>query len=167
MTGLTNPSTNSFKRLVEGYEAPVNLFFSLANRSAAIRVPKYAVSPEDKRIEYRPPDMTGNVYLTLLAMMMAGLDGIQNKIDHTQHDLGPYDVDIAKQSAEFRSKITPLPRSLYSALDSLRRDCDFLTKGEVFSESFIAGWIEGKRINDASEIASRPHPHEYELYLDV
>ncbi len=167
LTGITNPSTNSFKRLIEGYEAPVNLFFSLANRSAAIRVPKYAVSPEDKRIEYRPPDMTGNVYLTLSAMLMAGLDGIQSKIDHTRHNLGPYDVDISKQDAEFRSKITPLPRSLYSALDSLRNDCDFLTKGEVFSESFIEGWIEGKRINDAAEVASRPHPHEYELYLDV
>lgn len=167
LTGLTNPSTNSFKRLVEGYEAPVNLFFSLANRSAAIRVPKYAVSPEDKRIEYRPPDMTGNIYLTQAAMLLAGLDGIQRKINPRAHNLGPFDVNIEKQSDEFRSKITPLPRSLYAALEALKKDHAFLTKGEVFSESFIEGWIEGKRLNDASAVASRPHPHEYELYLDV
>jgi glutamine synthetase len=165
LTGITNPSTNSFKRLVEGYEAPVNLFFSLANRSAAIRVPKYVVTPEDKRIEYRPPDMTGNVYLTLAAMLMAGLDGIQRKIDPTA--FGPYDVNIAKQPAEFRAKITPLPRSLYAALDALKKHGEFLTKGEVFSDSFIEGWIEGKRLNDAAPVASRPHPYEFELYLDV
>jgi glutamine synthetase len=167
LTGLTNPSTNSYKRLVEGYEAPVNLFFSLANRSAAIRVPKYAVSPEDKRIEYRPPDMTGNVYLTLAAMLLAGLDGIERKIDPAEHNLGPFDVDIAKQDAEFRSTITPLPRSLYAALDALKKDHAFLTKGKVFSESFIEAWIEAKRRNDASAVASRPHPYEFELYLDV
>lgn len=167
LTGITNPSTNSFKRLVEGYEAPVNLFFSLANRSAAIRVPKYAVSPEDKRIEYRPPDMTGNIYLTLAAMLMAGLDGIERKIDPAEHNLGPFDVDVAKQDAASRSKITPLPRSLYAALDSLKKDHAFLTKGEVFSESFIDAWIEAKHNNDASAIASRPHPYEFELYLDV
>jgi glutamine synthetase len=167
LTGITNPSTNSFKRLVEGYEAPVNLFFSLANRSAAIRVPKYAVSPEDKRIEYRPPDMTGNVYLTLAAMLMAGLDGITRKVSPSDHHLGPFDVDIAKQDVAFRSKITPLPRSLYAALDSLKRDHAFLTKGEVFSESFIEAWIEAKRCNDAATVASRPHPYEFELYLDV
>jgi glutamine synthetase len=167
LTGITNPSTNSFKRLVEGYEAPVNLFFSLANRSAAIRVPRYAVSPEDKRIEYRPPDMTGNIYLTMAAMLMAGLDGIQSRIDPAANNLGPFDVDITKQDAEFRSKITPLPRSLYAALEALSRDRAFLLKGEVFSDSFIAGWIAAKRANDAAEIASRPHPHEYQLYLDV
>jgi len=167
LTGITNPSTNSFKRLIEGYEAPVNLFFSLANRSAAIRVPRYAVTPEAKRIEYRPPDMTGNIYLILASMLMAGLDGIQRKLDPAKHDLGPYDVDISKQSAEYRAKITPLPRSLYAALDSLKKDHAFLTKGEVFSESFIEGWIEGKKLNDASAVASRPHPFEFELYLDV
>lgn len=167
LTGLTNPSTNSFKRLVEGYEAPVNLFFSLANRSAAIRVPKYAVTPTEKRIEYRPPDMTGNIYLTLAAMLMAGIDGIQRKLDPQTHHLGPFDVDIAKQPAEFRAQITPLPRSLYAALDALKKQHDFLTRGEVFSESFIEGWIEGKRLNDAAAIATRPHPYEFELYLDV
>jgi glutamine synthetase len=167
LTGITNPSTNSFKRLVEGYEAPVNLFFSLANRSAAIRVPRYAVSPEDKRIEYRPPDSTGNIYLTLAAMLLAGLDGIEAKIDPQANNLGPFDVDIAKQDAEFRSKITPLPRSLYAALDSLKKNHAFLLKGAAFTESFIDGWIASKRTIDAAEIASRPHPHEYQMYLDV
>ncbi|HUN80616.1 MAG TPA: type I glutamate--ammonia ligase, partial [Phycisphaerae bacterium] len=103
LTGLTNPSTNSYKRLVEGYEAPVNLFYSLANRSAAVRVPKYAVSPDEKRIEYRPPDFTCNVYLALSAMMLAGLDGIQSKLDPQNNHFGPFDVDISRQSADFRS----------------------------------------------------------------
>ena len=167
LTGLTNPSTNSFKRLIEGYEAPVNLFFSLANRSAAIRVPRYAVSPQAKRIEYRPPDFTGNIYLTLAAMLMAGLDGIERKIDPAKNNLGPFDVDIAKQSAEFRAKITPLPRSLYAAFDALQADHAFLLKGDVFSASFIETWIRNKRTNDAFEISARPHPREYELYLDA
>jgi len=130
-------------------------------------VPKYAVSREDKRIEYRPPDLTGNVYLTLAAMLMAGLNGIERKLDPAAENLGPFDVDISKQDAEFRSKITPLPRSLYAALDALSRDHGFLTKGEVFSESFIDGWVTGKRLNDATPVASRPHPYEFELYLDV
>jgi glutamine synthetase len=167
LTGLTNPSTNSFKRLVQGFEAPVNLFFSLANRSAAIRVPRYAVSPEDKRIEYRPPDFTGNIYLTLAAMLMAGVDGIQSNIDPQANNLGPFDVDITKQDADFLSKIRPLPRSLYAAMDSLRADHEFLLKGEVFSAAFIEAWISDKQAHHADEIASRPHPHEYELYLDV
>lgn len=167
LTGITNPSTNSFKRLVEGYEAPVNLFFSLANRSAAIRVPRYATDPDDKRIEYRPPDFSGNIYLTLAGMLMAGLDGIGRELDPAAHHLGPFDVDIAKQDAEFRAKITPLPRSLYVALEALRDDHAFLLEGEVFTPEFIAGWIEAKRSNDALNIAARPHPHEYALYLDV
>ena len=167
LTAITNPSTNSFKRLIEGYEAPVNLFFSLANRSAAIRVPRYAVQPEDKRIEYRPPDFTANIYLSLAAMLMAGLDGIQRRIDPAVNNLGPFDVDISKQDLGFRSTITPLPRSLYAALDALRSDLDFLLKGEVFSEVFLDGWIAAKRANEASVIASRPNPHEYEMYLDV
>jgi glutamine synthetase len=167
LTGITNPSTNSFKRLVEGYEAPVNLFFSLANRSAAIRVPRYAVSPDDKRIEYRPPDSSGNIYLTLAAMLMAALDGIESRIDPQANNLGPFDVDIARQDAEFKSRITPLPRSLYAALDALKRDHAFLLKGEVFSGAFIEQWIANRRTHDAAEVVSRPHPYEYELYLDV
>jgi glutamine synthetase len=167
LTGLTNPSTNSFKRLVEGYEAPVNLFFSLANRTAAIRVPRYAVSPQDKRIEYRPPDFSGNIYLTLAAMLMAGLDGIESPIDLAVSNFGPFDVDIATQNAEFRRKITPLPASLHDALAALNDDRAFLLKGEVFSNAFIDGWIATKRTREDREVAVRPHPYEYHLYLDT
>jgi len=167
LTGLTNPSTNSFKRLEAGHEAPVNLFFSLANRSAAIRVPKYTVKPEDKRIEYRPPDFTGNVYLVLAGMLMAGLDGIQSKIDVEASHFGPFDVDIAKQDDAFLSKITPLPRTLFDAMEALDRDHKFLLNGEVFSEAFIKGLIATKRRDETDQIATRPHPYEYQLYLDV
>ncbi|MBU0717940.1 MAG: glutamine synthetase, partial [Planctomycetes bacterium] len=167
LTGLTNPSTNSYRRLVEGYEAPVNLFFSLANRSAAIRVPRYAVDPDEKRIEYRPPDFTGNIYVTLAAMLMAGLDGVASKIEVSDHNFGPFDVNIAQQDEAFRSKITPLPRSLHDALDDLRKDHGFLTKGDVFPESFLDTWINTKLANDATQVALRPHPYEYRLYLDV
>jgi len=167
LTGLTNPSTNSFKRLVEGYEAPVNLFFSLANRSAAIRVPKYAVSPEDKRIEYRPPDFTSNVYLALAGMLMAGIDGIQQKLDPTALHYGPFDVDIAKQSADFRAQIAAVPRSLHDALEALAKDHEFLMKRDIFPPGFIQGWIETKREVEWRAVAVRPHPYEYALYLDA
>jgi glutamine synthetase len=167
LTGLTNPSTNSFKRLVEGYEAPVNLFFSLGNRSAAIRVPRYTVGPDNKRIEYRPPDFTGNVYLTLSAMLMAGLDGIKSKIDVTANDFGPFEVDIAKQDEAFRRKIAPLPHSLPEALTALAQDRAFLLEGDVFTARFLDGWIAAKQTNESREVAARPHPYEYHLYLDA
>ncbi len=167
LTGLTNPSTNAFKRLVPGFEAPVHLFFSLANRSAAIRVPRYAVAPQEKRIEYRPPDATGNIYATLAAMLMAGLDGIEAKTDVTAGHFGPFDVDIAKESDEFLSKITRLPQTLGDALDALEADNAFLTRGQVFPQAFINDWINIRRRTDVREIATRPHPHEYRLYLDA
>lgn len=166
LTGLTNPSTNSYKRLVEGYEAPVNLFFSLANRSAAIRVPKYADAPNEKRIEYRPPDFTGNVYLTLAAMLMAGLDGVERKLDPGALGCGPHDVDIARQPAEFRRAIAAVPRSLDDALDALDGGREFLVRGDVFSTTLLDAWIESKRRGEAREVAVRPHPHEFSLYLD-
>jgi len=167
LTGLTNPSSNSFKRLVEGYEAPVNLFFSLANRSAAIRVPKYAVAPDEKRIEYRPPDFTCNVYLALAAMLLAGIDGVQQQLDPRALHYGPFDVDIAKQSPEFRSRIAHVPRSLHDALEALQHDHEFLLRGDVFSSAFIRGWIETKRENEWRVVAIRPHPYEYQLSLDT
>ena len=167
LAGLTNPSTNSYKRLVEGYEAPVNLFFSLANRSAAIRVPRYAVRPEDKRIEYRPPDFTGNVYLTLAAMLLAGLDGVRAKLDPAEHNFGPFDVNIEKESQEFRSRIATLPRTLDDALAALAADHAFLLQGEVFPASLIQSWVESKRREEAEHVSARPHPYEYELYLDA
>jgi len=166
LAGITNPSTNSYKRPVEGHEAPVNLFFSLANRSAAIRVPRYAVTAKAKRIEYRPPDFTGNVYLTLAAMLMAGLDGIQNKLNSGGHSFGPYDLNIEAQPEEFRKEIASLPRSLYEALDALGRDHEFLVKGDVFPAAFISRWIVVKRRDETEAINARPHPYEYELYLD-
>jgi glutamine synthetase len=166
LAGITNPSTNSYKRLVEGHEAPVNLFFSLANRSAAIRVPRYAVTPKAKRVEYRPPDFTGNVYLTLAAMLMAGLDGIRSKLDPREHNFGPYDLNIESQPAEFRNGIASLPRTLYDALDALSRDHEFLLKGDVFPAAFIEGWIALKRRDETAAVNVRPHPYEYELYLD-
>ncbi len=167
LTGLTNPSTNSFKRLVEGYEAPVNLFFSLANRSAAIRVPKYADAPKYKRIEYRPPDFTSNIYLALAAMLMAGVDGIKSGMKLSEHDFGPFDVDIAKQDADFRGRIAALPSTLDDALAALRLNHDFLVAGDVFSGSFIQTWIEAKMAKEARAVRLRPHPYEYELYLDT
>jgi glutamine synthetase len=167
LTGLTNPSTNSFKRLVEGYEAPVNLFFSMGNRSAAIRVPRYAVTEADKRIEYRPPDFTGNIYVTLAAMLLAGLDGIESRIDVAKNSFGPYDMDVAKQDGAFQEKITPLPRSMHDALNSLAGDREFLLRGGVFTEAFLDHWISTKRSTGAAEVAGRPHPYEYHLYLDV
>lgn len=166
LAGITNPSTNSYKRLVEGHEAPVNLFFSLANRSAAIRVPRYAVTPKAKRIEYRPPDFTGNVYLTLAAMLMAGLDGIQSKLDPAKHNFGPYDLNIESQPVEFRNGIASLPRTLFDALDALGRDHEFLLKGDVFPAAFISAWLALKRRDETEAVNARPHPYEYELYLD-
>ncbi|MFW5652424.1 MAG: type I glutamate--ammonia ligase [Planctomycetota bacterium] len=167
LTGLTNPSTNSFKRLVEGYEAPVNLVFSLANRSAAIRVPRYATRPEEKRIEYRPPDATANIYLMLASMLMAGLDGVNRKLDPTGAGFGPFDLDISKQDEAFKSRIAAIPRSLYDAVTALEADHEFLTQGEVFPPEFIAGWVEGKRREEIDDLATRPHPREFSLYLDV
>lgn len=167
LTGLTNPSTNSFKRLVEGYEAPVNLFFSLANRSAAIRVPKYAVSPDEKRIEYRPPDFTCNVYLALAGMLMAGIEGIQQRIDPARHNFGPFDLDIGKQDDAFRKRIAAVPRALPEALEALERDHEFLLRGGVFTADFVRDWITTKREQEWRIVAIRPHPYEYQLYLDT
>ncbi len=166
LAGLTNPSTNSYKRLVEGHEAPVNLFFSLANRSAAIRVPRYATSPASKRIEYRPPDFTGNVYLTLAGMLMAGVDGVQSHLDFRKLHFGPYDLNVEEQDEKFRARIACLPRTLYDALDVLAAGSDFLRKGEVFPATFLDGWIRAKRRHETDEINARPHPYEYALYLD-
>ncbi len=167
LTALTNPSTNSFQRLVEGYEAPVKLFFSVGNRSAAIRVPRYATRPEQKRIEYRPPDFTGNVYLSLAAMLMAGVDGVLNKIDPAANGFGPFDVDIAAQDDAFKDKIASLPSSLPAALEALEADQDFLCRGEVFSPGLLAAWRRFKLLGEAREVASRPHPYEFQLYLDT
>lgn len=163
---FTNPSTNSYKRLVPGFEAPVNLFYSLANRSAAIRIPKYANLPQEKRIEFRPPDATCNVYLASAAMLMAGIDGIKRDLDPGELGFGPIDENIFTWSDERRrTEITPLPTSVTEAMNALERDHAFLTEGGVFTEEIIDTWISCKRDEELS-VRSRPHPFEFELYFD-
>jgi glutamine synthetase len=167
LLALTNPSTNSYRRLVPGYEAPVNAFFSLGNRSAAVRIPKYASQPETARVEFRPPDASGNVYLMLAAMLMAGLDGIRNQIDPTAHGFGPIDQNVFAWSDEQRNTIKSLPASLNEALKALEADHDFLTQGGVFSEELINQWVEYKRNQEYFAVRNRPHPYEMSLYFDV
>ncbi len=164
---FTNPSTNSYRRLVPGFEAPVNAFFSLGNRSAAIRIPKYANQPDTARFEFRPPDATCNIYLALAAQLMAGLDGIRNKIDPTAQGYGPFDKNLFAMSDSERASIRALPTSLDEALDALELDHDFLTEGDVFSEEMIEQWIDFKRKHEALEMRMRPHPYEMSLYFDA
>jgi glutamine synthetase len=163
---FTNPSTNSYKRLVPGYEAPVNCFFSSGNRSAAIRVPKYATTPEKVRFEFRPPDATSNPYLALGAMLMAGLDGMLNHLDPTKAGFGPINEDIFSWTVEQRASIKALPSSLTSAMDALESDNGFLFHGNVFSDNLIHNWIQAKR-NEEKQVSIRPHPYEIETYYDM
>ena len=166
LLAFTNPSTNSYKRLVPGFEAPVNCFFSLANRSAAIRIPKYATDPRYKRMEFRPPDATCNSYLAMAAQLMAGIDGIRKRLDPTKEGFGPYDVNIFAMSARERNKIKPLPTSLEDALRELDRDHAYLLEGGVFTESMIKDWIRLKREKEIMPVRNRPHPLEIQMYLD-
>lgn len=163
---LTNPSTNSYRRLVPGYEAPVNAFFSSGNRSAAIRVPKYATEPDAVRFEFRPPDATCNPYIAMAAMLMAGIDGIMKKIDPTAQGFGPIDVNIFSLSEEERATIKRLPASLGEAMDALQADHEFLLMGDVFSEEMLMEWIKTKR-KEEYDLQLRPHPYEVELYYDL
>jgi glutamine synthetase len=167
LLAITNPSTNSYRRLIPGFEAPVNAFFSLGNRSAAVRIPKYANQPDTARMEFRPPDATGNTYLMLAAMLMAGLDGIQNKIDPTANGFGPIDQNIFAWTDEQRGAIKSLPSSLNEALRALEADHDFLTAGGVFSDELIRQWVEYKRNYEYFAVRNRPHPYEMSLYFDV
>ncbi|GAB6926775.1 type I glutamate--ammonia ligase [Paenibacillus sp. JCM 10914] len=166
LIALTNPSTNSFKRLVPGYEAPVNLVFSKGNRSAAVRIPVAAVTPKGCRIEFRTPDSTANPYLAFSAMLMAGLDGIKRKIDPTALGYGPYDKNIYELSDAEKKEIRSVPGSLDEALDALQADSEFLTEGGVFTQEFLDNFIEFKRA-EAKAINIRVHPHEYSLYYDI
>jgi glutamine synthetase len=167
LLALTNPSTNSFKRLVPGFEAPVKLFFSLANRSAAIRIPKYAQKPAEKRMEFRPPDNTCNVYLALAAQLMAGIDGIKRKIDPTRAGFGPVDKNVFVLPQEEKDKIASVPTTLKEALDALRQDHKFLLEGGVFTEDILEVWTDQKLNNEYNEVRNRPHPYEMSLYYDV
>jgi glutamine synthetase len=163
IAAITNPTTNSYKRLVPGYEAPVNLAYSSRNRSAGIRIPMYSSSPKAKRIEVRFPDPAANPYLAFSALLMAGLDGIENKIDPGE----PLDKDIYSLSPEELAKHEVMPGSLQEALDCLEADHEFLLRGDVFTEDAVRSWIDWKRENDVKAVDSRPHPHEFELYYDV
>jgi len=156
------PTQNSYRRLVPGFEAPVNLVMSAGNRSAAVRIPMYDDNPKAKRFEFRCPDPSANSYLSFTAIMMAALDGIQNKISPGD----PLDKDIYELSAEDLAKIPHVPGSLAEALDSLEADHDYLTKGGVFTEDTIQAWIEYKRENEIKQLALRPHPYEFYLYYD-
>ena len=158
LAAFTNPLTNSYKRLVPGFEAPINLAYSNRNRSATIRIP-VADSPKGRRIEYRCPDSGANAYFAFPAIMMAGLDGVQNKIDPGE----PMDVNIYDLPPEKLNKIGKMPSSLNEALDALKNDHEFLLKGEVFTKDVIEYWLDWK-MEEVRAIDSRPHPHEFELY---
>jgi glutamine synthetase len=160
LCAFTNPTTNSYKRLVPGYEAPVNLAFSKGNRSAAVRIPMYNPhNPKLKRLEFRCPDATCNPYIAFSAMLLAGLDGIKNKINPGE----PLDVDIYELSAEELKKIKTAPGSLSEALDNLEKDHDWLVQGGVFSEEFISSYIKLKRA-EAKRVETAPHPLEFAMY---
>ena len=157
------PTTNSYKRLVPGFEAPVNLAYSSRNRSAAIRIPMYSPSPKAKRIEVRFPDPSCNPYLAFAAMLMAGLDGIENRIDPGE----PLDKDIYELSPAELSKVPSVPASLEGALNALENDMEFLTKGDVFTQDALEMWIDFKRSSEVDPVRLRPHPYEFKLYFDI
>jgi glutamine synthetase len=162
LLAITNPTTNSYKRLVPGYEAPVNLAYSQGNRSASVRIPLSGDNPKAKRLEFRCPDATSNPYLAFAAMLCAGIDGIKNKI----HPGEPLDKNIYELSPEELSKIPSTPGSLELALEALENDHAFLTETGVFSEDFIQNWIDYKVANEVKQMQLRPHPYEFFLYYD-
>ena len=163
LLAFTNPSTNSYRRLVPGYEAPINLIYSARNRSACIRIPMFQKSPKAKRIEFRAPDPTANGYLAFSAMMMAGLDGIQNRIEPP----APIDKDLYELPAEEKANIAQTPGSLRAVLQALREDHEYLLKGDVFTKDFIDTYIEFKLVNECDAIDLRPHPYEFYMYNDA
>jgi len=163
LSAIVAPTTNSYRRLVPGFEAPVNLIYSARNRSACVRIPVYTDNPRTKRIEYRPPDNSCNGYLALPAMLMAGLDGIENRIDPGE----PLDKDSYHLTAKESARIKTVPSSLEEALDALEKDHDYLLKGDVFTADVIEVWLEYKRSKEIDEVRLRPHPYEFYLYFDV
>ncbi len=163
LAALTNPTTNSYRRLVPGFEAPVNLAYSSRNRSASIRIPITGPSPKTRRIEVRFPDPSCNPYLAFTAMLMAGLDGIQNKINPGD----PMDKDIYALSPEELKEVPQMPGGLDVALDNLERDHEFLLRGDVFTKDLIHEWLDFKRSKELAPIRMRPTPHEFVLYYDV
>ena len=167
LLAFTSPSTNSYRRLVPGFEAPVNAFFSVGNRSAAVRIPRYATQPDQARLEFRPPDATCNVYLALAAQLLAGMDGIRRRIDPSEAGFGPIDADVFSWTDEQRATIRALPASLKESLEALADDHEFLLAGDVFSEDLIERWVAFKMGEEYYQVRNRPHPYEMELYFDV
>jgi glutamine synthetase len=163
LLAFTNPSVNSYRRLVPGYEAPVNLVYSARNRSACIRIPVTGNNPKAKRVEFRVPDPTANPYLAFAAQLLAGIDGIKNRIEPPE----PVDKDLYELPPEEHAAIQQVPASLEEALDALEADHDFLTVGDVFTPDLIETWIAYKREHEVDPIRLRPHPHEFELYYDL
>ncbi len=163
LLAFTNPTTNSYKRLVPGFEAPVNLAYSQRNRSASIRIPMYSASPKAKRVEFRCPDASSNPYLAFSAMLMAGLDGVINRIDPGE----PLDKDIYDMSPEELKGVPSTPGSLNEALASLEKDHEYLLKGDVFTTDVVETWIKYKTEKEIKPMALQPHPYEFSLYYDV
>ena len=166
LCAITNPSTNSFKRLVPGFEAPVTVGYATSNRSAVIRIPAYAKSPEKRRFELRNPDATCNPYFCYAAILMAGLDGIKNKIDPHENGWGPYDMNLFNLPEEEKAKLKGLPTCLEDALDALEADNDYLTEAGVFPKELIANFIKAKRA-ECSELSKIPHPAEFDKYYNL
>jgi len=163
LAALTSPTTNSYKRLTAGVDAPINLAYSRRNRSAACRIPMYSSAAEAKRVEYRPPDPASNPYIAFSAMLMAGLDGIENRIDPGE----PLDKDIYDLAPEELQRVPSIPTSLEAALDALEVDYQFLLNGDVFTEDLLETYIAYKREKEVNELRDRPHPYEFSLYYDV
>ncbi|MDA2917131.1 glutamine synthetase, partial [Nitrospinae bacterium AH_259_B05_G02_I21] len=162
LCAIVAPTTNSYKRLVPGFEAPVNLAYSSRNRSTGVRIPMYSPNPKTKRIEVRFPDPSCNGYFAFAAMLMAGLDGIQNKMDPGE----PLDKDMYDLEPEELAAVPSVPGSLEEALDALEANHEFLRKGDVFTEDVIKVWLDYKRTNEVDEMRLRPHPMEFALYYD-
>ncbi len=163
LLAFTNPTANSYHRLVPGFEAPVNLVYSQRNRSACARIPITGTNPKAKRVEFRVPDPSANPYLAFAAMLMAGLDGIKNKIEPP----APVDKDLYELPPDEARAIPQVPGSLDEVLDNLEADHDFLLEGGVFTQDLIETWLDYKRTAELDELRLRPHPHEFELYYDV
>ncbi len=154
---------NSYHRLVPGFEAPVNLVYSQRNRSAAMRIPITGSNPKAKRVEFRAPDPSSNPYLAFSALMLAGLDGIKNKIEPAE----PIDKDLYELAPEEHADVAQVPTSLPAVLDALEADNEYLQAGGVFTADLIETWIDYKRTNEIAPMQLRPHPHEFELYFDL
>ena len=163
LLALVAPTTNSYRRLVPGFEAPVNLVYSTRNRSACIRIPTYFPSPAARRIEFRLPDPACNPYLAFSAMLMAGLDGVINEVEPPD----PVDGNLYELSPEEAAKVKQVPGSLEEVLDALQNDYEFLLRGGVFTDDVIETWLEFKRNNEVDPVRLRPHPYEFVLYLDA